>query len=102
VAGLPAADLYKPAGVPMRRLETVELAVDELEAMRLVDHEGLSHEEAAHYLGVSRQTVGRVVAPQSHRRTVERQGARDRWRGVQPGSHGALLRRLRLALGRER
>jgi predicted DNA-binding protein (UPF0251 family) len=45
----------------MRRLETVELAVDELEAMRLVDHEGLSHEEAAHYLGVSRQTVGRVV-----------------------------------------
>ena len=29
--------------------------------MRLVDHEGLSHEEAAHYLGVSRQTVGRVV-----------------------------------------
>lgn len=68
VAGLPPADLFKPAGVPMRQLETVELAVDELEAMRLVDHEGLSHEEAAHYLGVSRQTVGRVV--ESARRKV--------------------------------
>ncbi len=52
----------------MRQLETVELAIDELEAMRLVDHEGLSHEEAAHYLGVSRQTVGRVV--ESARRKV--------------------------------
>jgi predicted DNA-binding protein (UPF0251 family) len=68
VAGLPPASLYKPAGVPMRRLETIELAVDELEAMRLVDQEGLSHEEAAHYLGVSRQTVGRVV--ESARRKV--------------------------------
>jgi uncharacterized protein len=61
VTGLPPAELFKPAGVPMRQLETVELAIDELEAMRLVDHEGLSHEEAAHYLGVSRQTAGRVV-----------------------------------------
>lgn len=61
MTALPPAELYKPAGVPMRQLETVELAVDELEALRLVDYEGLSHEEAAHYLGVSRQTVGRVV-----------------------------------------
>ncbi len=68
VAGLPPANLYKPAGVPVRRLETIDLAVDELEAMRLVDQEGLSHEEAAHYLGVSRQTVGRVV--ESARRKV--------------------------------
>ena len=68
VTGLPPADLFKPAGVPMRQLETVELAIDELEAMRLVDHEGLSHEEAAHYLGVSRQTAGRVV--ESARRKV--------------------------------
>jgi len=68
VTSLPPAELFKPAGVPMRRLETVELTVDELEAMRLVDHEGLSHEEAAHYLGVSRQTAGRVV--ESARRKV--------------------------------
>ncbi|HSL95171.1 MAG TPA: DUF134 domain-containing protein [Thermoleophilia bacterium] len=68
VTGLPPAELFKPAGVPMRQLETVELAIDELEAMRLVDHEGLSHEEAAHYLGVSRQTAGRVV--ESARRKV--------------------------------
>lgn len=68
VTALPPAELYKPAGVPMRQLETVELAVDELEALRLVDREGLSHEEAAHSLGVSRQTAGRVV--ESARRKV--------------------------------
>jgi len=53
--------LFKPAGVPGRELEQLPLAVDELEAIRLVDLEGLSHEQAASAMGVSRQTVGRVL-----------------------------------------
>jgi uncharacterized protein len=53
--------LFKPAGVPGRELEQLQLTVDELEAIRLVDLEGLSHEQAAEALGVSRQTVGRVL-----------------------------------------
>jgi uncharacterized protein len=53
--------MFKPAGVGARDLEHVELTVDEVEALRLVDLEGLSHEEAAARLGVSRQTVGRVL-----------------------------------------
>ena len=53
--------LFKPAGVPGRDLEQLPLAVDELEAIRLVDLEGLSHEQAATAMGVSRQTVGRVL-----------------------------------------
>jgi predicted DNA-binding protein (UPF0251 family) len=61
VLGLPPALLYKPAGRPARGLESVHLAIDELEAMRLVDHQGLSQEEAACLMGVSRQTVGRIV-----------------------------------------
>jgi uncharacterized protein len=61
VAGLPRITLFKPAGVPARELEQLQLAVDELEAIRLVDLEGLSHEEAAEVMGVSRQTVGRVL-----------------------------------------
>jgi predicted DNA-binding protein (UPF0251 family) len=61
VAGVPRVTLFKPAGVPARGLEQLRLAVDEFEAIRLVDLEGLSHEQAAEALGVSRQTVGRVL-----------------------------------------
>lgn len=61
VAGVPRVTLFKPAGVPSRELEHLRLAVDELEAIRLVDLEGLSHEQAAETMGVSRQTVGRVL-----------------------------------------
>ena len=61
VGGVPRITLFKPAGVPTRELEQLALAVDELEAIRLVDLEGLSHEQAAEAMGVSRQTVGRVL-----------------------------------------
>lgn len=61
VAGVPRVTVFKPAGVPARELEQLQLAVDELEAIRLVDLEALSHEQAAEAMGVSRQTVGRVL-----------------------------------------
>jgi uncharacterized protein len=61
VAGVPRVTVFKPAGVPARELEQLQLAVDELEAIRLVDLEALSHERAAEAMGVSRQTVGRVL-----------------------------------------
>ena len=61
VAGVPRITLFQPAGVPARELDRLRLAVDELEAIRLVDLEGLSHERAAEAMGVSRQTVGRVL-----------------------------------------
>jgi len=61
VGGVPRVTLFKPAAVPGRALEQLSLAVDELEAIRLVDLEGLSHEQAASAMGVSRQTVGRVL-----------------------------------------
>jgi predicted DNA-binding protein (UPF0251 family) len=58
---VPSVTLFKPAGVPGHALEQLSLAVDELEAIRLVDLEGFSHEQAAEAMGVSRQTVGRVL-----------------------------------------
>jgi predicted DNA-binding protein (UPF0251 family) len=61
VGEVPRITLFKPAGVPARDLEQLQLTVDELEAIRLVDLEGLSHEQAAEAMGVSRQTVGRVL-----------------------------------------
>jgi len=40
-------------------LEAVRLSVEELEAIRLVDFEGLEHEEAAKRVNVSRKTLWR-------------------------------------------
>ena len=61
VAQLPQATYYKPRGVPLRALQQVALTVDELEAIRLADLEGLYQEEAAQRMNVSRQTFGRIV-----------------------------------------
>ncbi|KAA0257053.1 DUF134 domain-containing protein [Deferribacter autotrophicus] len=52
---------FKPKGVPSTELEKVELAMDELEAVRLADYEGLDHEEAAELMGISRPTFSRLV-----------------------------------------
>ncbi len=42
--------------------DEVLLTPDELEAIRLCDGEGLYHEEAAERMGVSRQTLGRILS----------------------------------------
>lgn len=61
VEHLPHVTHFKPAGVPLRQLEEVELTVDELEALRLKDLEGLEQEEAAERMGVARTTFRRVL-----------------------------------------
>ena len=61
VAIVPHVAYYKPRGVPLSALQCVELAVDELEALRLADLEGLYQEEAAQRMNVSRQTFGRII-----------------------------------------
>ncbi|OBQ52434.1 DUF134 domain-containing protein [Halodesulfovibrio spirochaetisodalis] len=59
---MPHVVFYKPQGIPMMDLTTVELSVDELEALQLIDAEGLLQEEAAAQMGVSRPTLGRILA----------------------------------------
>lgn len=61
VAGLPPCRRFKPAGVPGRTLPESVLTLDEYEAFRLADGEGLYHEQAAKRMGVSRPTFGRVL-----------------------------------------
>lgn len=63
-----AANLYKPAGIPARELRETVLTVDQAEAIRLADLEGLYQEAAARRMGVSRQTFGRII--EEARRTV--------------------------------
>ncbi|MDN5309463.1 MAG: uncharacterized protein PWP14_857 [Methanolobus sp.] len=59
---------FKPRGVPLSELETVALAIEELEALRLVDLEGMLQEDAAFRMGVSRRAFWEDL--QSARRKV--------------------------------
>ena len=51
-------------------LEEVVLSMDELEAIRLADYEGLYHEDAAERMKISRQTFGRILY-EAHKRVAE-------------------------------
>jgi len=61
IQNVPPVAYYKPRGVPFRALAEVVLGLDEMEALRLADLEGLSQEEAGRQMGVSRATFGRIV-----------------------------------------
>jgi predicted DNA-binding protein (UPF0251 family) len=58
---LPNVSYFKPRGIPLSQLDEVILTVDEHEALRLSDVEGLDQEEAAKRMNISRQTFGRVL-----------------------------------------
>ena len=62
IDGAPEVTWFKPAGMPMRHLEEVVLTLDEIEAIRLADAEGLYQEQVAEQMKVSRPTVGRILA----------------------------------------
>jgi predicted DNA-binding protein (UPF0251 family) len=61
IAYCPLVTYFKPAGIPLRDLQEIELGADELEAVRLADDEDLYNTEAAERMGVSRQTFDRIV-----------------------------------------
>jgi len=70
VGDAPVVTVFKPAGIPAKSLELVELRLDELEALRLADREGLYQEQAAQKMGISRATFGRLLE-QAHRKVAQ-------------------------------
>jgi predicted DNA-binding protein (UPF0251 family)/DNA-directed RNA polymerase subunit RPC12/RpoP len=64
----PTISYFKPRGVPLREMDEVRLTIDQMEAIRLADLEGLSQQEAGQRMGVSRATFGRII--QRARRVV--------------------------------
>ena len=64
VSGYPTLTAFIPQGVPISG--EVMLTVEELEAVRLSDFEGLDQESAANLMEVSRQTYGRLLAKARH------------------------------------
>jgi len=62
VAFIPEVTYFKPAGIPLRVLDEVRLTVEEAEAIRLKDLEGLEQEPGAEKMNISRPTFQRVLS----------------------------------------
>jgi hypothetical protein len=62
--------VFHPAGIPAPERIEIVLSLDEFEAIRLADLEGLYQEQAAERMSVSRPTFGRILAA-AHRKVAE-------------------------------
>ena len=65
---VPRVTFFKPGGIPAAHLEEVALTLDELEAVRLADLNGLYQEEAAPRMDISRSAFARTL--ESARRKI--------------------------------
>lgn len=66
----PRADYFKPRGIPLAELEVSLLSVEEYEAMRLYDVDGLDQSRAAEMMNISRPTFGRIIKS-AHKKVAE-------------------------------
>ncbi|MDD2927800.1 MAG: DUF134 domain-containing protein [Candidatus Omnitrophica bacterium] len=66
----PDTNYFKPRGIPADSLEEVKLTLDELEAIRLADFNGLYQEDAAKQMHISRQTFGNIINS-AHRKIAD-------------------------------
>ncbi|MCD6500950.1 DUF134 domain-containing protein [bacterium] len=58
----PDVTYFKPRAVPLSMLEEVDLATDELEALRLCDLKSLNQKTAAKKMGISQSTLQRILS----------------------------------------
>ena len=61
---------FSPYGVPQGAAEQVVLTIDEFEAIRLADYEGLDQAQAAERMGISGSTFSRLI-DRAHRKVGE-------------------------------
>jgi predicted DNA-binding protein (UPF0251 family) len=66
VAFMPGVTYFKPAGIPIEDLEETLLSIEEVEALRLKELEGLEQEQGAKKMNSSRQTFQRILASARH------------------------------------
>jgi len=63
----PLFSSFKPTGTGDIRLRSLELTLDEFEAIRLADEMGLDHAESATRMNISRSTFSRLVSKARHK-----------------------------------
>ena len=63
----PPVSVYKPAGIPAMELDEILITIDEFEALRLADFEGLSQRDASAAMEISQPTFNRVLSSARHK-----------------------------------
>lgn len=58
----PAITYFKPRGVCLKDLEMISLSLEEIEALRLRNIEGLEQEKAAEKMNTSQSTYQRILS----------------------------------------
>ncbi|MHA1771325.1 MAG: DUF134 domain-containing protein [Candidatus Thorarchaeota archaeon] len=58
----PSVQVFKPAGIPANVLEEILITVDEFEAIRLADYEGMNQRDASSVMNVSQPTFNRILS----------------------------------------
>jgi predicted DNA-binding protein (UPF0251 family) len=66
----PRVQSFKPIGIPGAFIDRIDVTIDEFEAIRLADVEGLDHQEASERIGISRSTFSRLVE-RAHKKIAE-------------------------------
>ena len=62
VRGEPPISVYKPAGIPIKELQEILVTLDEYEAVRLADLEGMNQREACEVMQISQPTFNRILS----------------------------------------
>ncbi|MCK5321255.1 DUF134 domain-containing protein [Candidatus Pacearchaeota archaeon] len=57
----PDVTYFKPVGIPMRHLKEKVLSFDEIEAIRLIDSEGMGQTKASKKMKISQSTLSRLL-----------------------------------------
>jgi predicted DNA-binding protein (UPF0251 family) len=90
---VPEVTVFKPAGIPLIDMEEETLLLEELEALRLKDLEGLEQEECADRMQISRPTFQRVLS--SAREKVSRALVEGKAIRIEGGTYRLAAWRLR-------
>lgn len=61
IRGNPDCEFFKPAGIRKIELEEINLEIEEFEAIRLKDFEGLEQKECAKKMEISQPTFQRIL-----------------------------------------
>lgn len=99
VAFMPDVTFFKPAGIPLRDLEEIQLSLEEVEAIRLKDNDGLEQEEGAEKMNISRPTFQRVL--NSARRKIADALINGKAIKIEGGNFEMAMRRFRCLEGHE-
>jgi len=60
VCNLPSVSVFAPFDDPCGAEDVITLMIEEFEAVRLIDHQGLTQEECSQYMNIARTTVQQI------------------------------------------